>query len=99
MDNKANIKSKHNTNANINSKYFKNNHNVNNTPKNINAIIDLERLKGEKINNISQYNNAMQRQVIQNQQKMQILKYQNSNQNQNAISKIKDINFTDCNCE
>jgi hypothetical protein len=33
--------------------------------KNVNAVIHLERLKGEKINNISQYNNAVRRQVNQ----------------------------------
>lgn len=81
----------------IKYKNFKNN----TKPKNVNAVIDLERLKGEKINNISQYNNAMQRQVIQNQQKLQILKHQNENYNQNQmnISKLKDFNVTDCNCD
>lgn len=67
-----------------------------NNKKNINAIIDLERLKGEKISNISQYNNAMQRQVIQNQQKLQILKHYN--ENQVVISKIKEVNPFDCDC-
>jgi hypothetical protein len=67
-----------------------------NNKKNINVIIDLERLKGEKISNISQYNNAMQRQVIQNQQKLQILKHYN--ENQVAISKIKEVNQFDCEC-
>ena len=67
-----------------------------NNKKNINAIIDLERLKGEKISNISQYNNAMQRQVIQNQQKLQILKHYN--ENQAVISKIKEVNPFDCEC-
>ena len=76
-----------------NQKHFKNN------PKNVNAIIDLERLKGEKINNISQYNNAMQRQVIQNQQKLQILKYHNETQIQSNISKIKEIKRLDCDCD
>ena len=67
-----------------------------NNKKKINAIIDLERLKGEKISNISQYNNAMQRQVIQNQQKLQILKHYN--ENQAVISKIKEVNPFDCEC-
>lgn len=70
-----------------------------NKNKNINIIIDLERLKGEKINNISQYNNAVQRQVIQNQQKLQILKHHNDNQNQTTLSKIKEIKQIDCDCD
>lgn len=51
--------------------------------KNINIIIDLERLKGEKINSISQYNNAMQRQIIQNQQKMHLLNHKKNLQQSN----------------
>jgi len=90
---------KHNPNIKPNPKQFK--YNPNSKPKNVNAIIDLERLKGEKINNISQYNNAMQRQVIQNQQKLQILKHQNNSQNQtqNDISKLKNFNVVDCDCD
>lgn len=93
MDNKPNP----NPNPNPNHKQFKYIPNSNTKPKNVNAIIDLERLKGEKINNISQYNNAMQRQVIQNQQKLQILKHQN--QTEINSSKIKDITIVDCNCD
>jgi hypothetical protein len=70
-----------------------------NNQKNVNIIIDLERLKGEKISNISQYNNAMQRQVIQNQQKLQILKHQNENPSQLTRSNIKEVKNADCGCD
>jgi ABC-type Fe2+-enterobactin transport system substrate-binding protein len=53
--------------------------------KNINILMDLERMKGDTIQNISQYNHAVQRQVIQHQQKMQIIKYKNDNQSQSVI--------------
>lgn len=64
---------------------------------NRNIIIDLERMKGEKINNISHYNNAVQRQIIQNQQKMYILKYKNEVQNKYQ-SKFYGIKTYNCNC-
>lgn len=56
-----------------------------NRNKNINILIDLERMKGESINNISQYNHALQRQVIYNQQRMHILKYKNDNQKSSSL--------------
>jgi hypothetical protein len=34
-----------------------------------NVLIDLEKLKGSNINNMIQYNNAIQRQLVQNEQK------------------------------
>lgn len=45
---------------------------------NKNILIDLEKMKGSNINNITQYNAALRSQVIQNQQKNHILKYTNS---------------------
>ena len=60
-----------------------NNRFMNRNRSNINIIMDLERMKGEQINNISQYNHAVQRQVIQNQQRTQLLKYKNNQPLQN----------------
>lgn len=45
--------------------------------KNINAIIELEKLKGSNITNITQYNHAVQSQVIQHRYKAQLLKHKN----------------------
>jgi len=60
-----------------------------------NILIDLERMKGEKINNISHYNNAVQRQIIQNQQKMFIMRHNNTLKN---IQPSYGGKHYDCNC-
>lgn len=69
--------------------------------KSINIIMDLERLKGEKITNINDYNNATQRQIVQNQQKMQLLKHKNDNIQTNHNFEIKSDSVEksfDCGC-
>ena len=66
-----------------------------NRPRNLNIIMELERLKGEKINNVSQYNNAVQRQVNMSRNRLDILKYKNEIHNKQIIyTGIK----TNCNC-
>lgn len=76
--------------------------------KNVNAILELEKLKGRKINNVSQYNHAVQCQIIQKQQQCEILKHYNTNQIKNLklekynndISGNKNIiNNKKCICE
>ena len=68
-----------------------------NRPQNLNIIMELERLKGEKINSISKYNSANQRQIIQGQQRMLFLKYKNDNQYKQQITYTGIKNYN-CNC-
>lgn len=66
---------------------------------NRNIIIDLAYVRGAKIRNISQYNNAFQSQNIQNQHKLDILKYKNeTNIKKLQLYEIKKNDIKKCNC-
>lgn len=66
--------------------------------RNRNIIIELERLKGEQISNISQYNSAYRRQIIQSQQRMRLLKYKNDTQSQTQADTTYDVKSYNCDC-
>jgi hypothetical protein len=71
--------------------------NIKRNLNNRNVLIDLEKLKGSNINNMIQYNNAIQRQLLQNEQKNHILKYTNNQFHSElvTIKSIQIINYCD----